>query len=310
MSDGAVVIVRPAFACGRLRAFNRLLVAAARAGADAVELAIDALPPAPEDLRLRVLNARGDPVALPAPELGVLRDETERAQWSAALRDTMPTVAGAEAWLDRLLPRPGEDAVAAALRTWPELLPGLRVRRRRPEDGTPSDEPTGILWLGARQRQTLADLGADPAALARGEGEETARYRPELRGEMAAAIEELREAAVGPLHRLRRLAEEVDPGLLGAWSRMERSLRRGADDFAGAVERSQDNHAGIRRARWHALAQALRPAGLPQEDGLSLLAAIVQFGLRPEQWRSHLERLRGATSSAPGKAPAALFLDC
>lgn len=312
MSARVTVVAAPAFAGGPLQTFNRLLLAAARApDPAAIELAFDEERGGEAEAPLRVLNAHGDPLGLPVPHRGVLRDERERALWRAALLDVMPpTLAGPDA-VERFLPRAGASRVEAALELWSILWPGLHVRVLQPGEAAPraSAEPK-LVWVGAHQRKALAELGVSAEQMVGGHEGAAARYRPQLQGELADATERLRGALDGPLGELRALAVEVDPTLLGAWSRMERAMRRGVEDFRTAAERCLDNHSSIRRTRWHAVAQALRPADGDQETGLSLLTAVAQFGLQTRRWAEYVEEVRARTSPQPSADRSLLFLEC
>jgi hypothetical protein len=315
MSARATVVASPAFAGGRLQTFNRLLLAAARGGGtDAVEFVLDEHRASERDLVLRVLNAHGDPVGLPAPHRGVIRDERERALWSAALLDVMPPTLAAAGAVETFLPRAGASLSEAATELWSILWPELRVRTIARGDAPAADDGGAaghaLVWIGAHQRKALDELGVSAEEIVSAGEDAAARYRPSLQGELAAGIESLRSALEGPLAELRPLAHEVDPTLVGAWSRMDRAMRRGVADFTVAAERCLDNHSGIRRSRWHAAAQALRPAEEPQESGMGLLAAVALFGLRTERRHEYVERLRQRTSLLACDSAAPLFLDC
>ncbi len=312
MSAAWVVRAAPGFAGGRLLTFNRLLRACARAGAaQRVILALDESLLRDEDLLLRVQNAYGDPLGLPAPHQGVFRDERERAMLAAAIRDMVTPAEGLAKMVNDFLPAPGASLTAAALELWPRLIPGLQARIATAEDraAAPEVEEPRIVWLGPHQRRALAELGLQPEEMLAQERAHAEMYRPELSGELAAALEQTDALWAAELARLKQLGQEVDSSLLGSWARMERTVRRGLSEFRASAERCLDNHAGIRRARWHQLYQALRPAGGPQEAGYSLLhaAAQLRIGLPadPAAW----ERWCQATRSATGNSASCLFLD-
>ncbi|MDA1259209.1 MAG: bacillithiol biosynthesis BshC [Planctomycetota bacterium] len=313
MKARTTVTAAPAFAGGRLQIFNRVLLAAARAGSlDEVELVFDENSASAQDLVLRVVNARGDPVGIPAPHRGIIRDERERGLWSAALRDVMPPTRLASEAVERFLPQPEVGLAEASVELWTGLLPGLKVRRiprGEPCEASISDD-VALVWVGEAQRRTLEELGVSAEEVTRAGEEVAARYRPALQGELADETQKMRGLMAAQLSQLRALALEVNPTLIGAWSRMERSMRRGFDDFTEAAERCLDNHSGIRRTRWHRVAQALRPADESQERGLSLLAAVALLGLNPELWRDYVGSLRNNTSGSACILEAPLFLDC
>lgn len=314
MSRVARVFAAPTFAGGRLRTFNRVVRAAARGSEDAcVTLLLLEDLRGEDDRALRVLNAHGDPIGLPLPSNGALGDARERALWRAALLDVMPPTASGPDAVERFLPAAGAEPLEAARALWSSLLPGVVVRAVRAGGEAPDAEPCDLpplVWIGAHQRRALDELGMTPQELVRPEAGEPERYRPELKGDLAEACEAWEASAEPALARLRGLTEEIEPSLLGAWSRLQRSHRRGLEEFRAAAERCLDNHAGIRRRRWHGLAQALRPAGRSQEDGLGILAAVAQFGLQPEKWRDYARIVRENTRKSPGGKPIPLFLDC
>jgi hypothetical protein len=312
MSAELVVRAAPGFAGGRLRLFNRLLMACARAGSpERVTLALDESLLREADLQLRVQNAYGDPLGLPAPHQGIFRDERERAMLAAAIRDMVTPVEGLTRIVNDFLPAPGVSMSEAALTLWPRLIPGLRVRGSTAADtetAAPELAPN-VVWLGPHQRRTLHDLGLQPEEMLAQERAQTEMYRPELSGELATVLEESEALWKAQLARLRQLGQEVDASLLGSWSRMDRTVQRGLREFRASAERCLDNHSGIRRARWHQLYQALRPAGEAQEEGYSLLHAAAQLRLQlplsPEIW----ERSCRATREWSGNPGQSLFLD-
>jgi len=311
MSAERVVRAAPGFAGGRLVTFNRLLRACARAGApERVTLALDETLLRDEDLLLRVQNAYGDPLGLPAPHQGAFRDERERAMLAAAIRDMVTPAEGLAKMVNDFLPAPGAGLTAAAIELWPRLIPGLRVRAATAADRAAAEDPTPpIVWLGPHQRRALADLGLQPEEMLAQERAHAEMYRPELSGELAAALEQSEALWAAQLARLKQVGQEVDSSLLGSWSRMERTVRRGLGEFRASAERCLDNHSGIRRARWHQLYQALRPAGASQEEGYSLLHGAAQLRLSlpaaPEKWEGWCQ----ATMAQAGNSASCLFLD-
>lgn len=312
MSAGFVVRAAPGFAGGRLRTFNRVLHACARAGsAEGATLELDESMLRDADLELRVQNAYGDPLGMPAPHHGIFRDERERAMLAAAIRDMVPPAEGLSKIVNDFLPQPGVGLIDAALDLWPRLVPGLRVKAAGPRSAhdLAADDGPAIVWLGPHQRRALDDLGLHPEEMLAQERAHAEIYRPELTGELATALEAAEVEWGTNLAKLRALAQEVDASLLGSWSRMDRTVRRGLQEFRASAERCLDNHSGIRRARWHQLYQALRPASETQEEGYSLLHAVAQFRLQlpatPDAW---VEWCR-ATSPRPSITGQSLFLE-
>ncbi len=311
MSAARVVRAAPGFAGGRLALLNRLLRACAAAGGPArVTLLLDERPAGDDDLVLRMQNAHGDPVGLPAPHRGEFRDTREREMFAAAVRDLALPAPGLGKMVKDFLPQPRTGLLAAAVELWPRLLPGLTVLRA--EDGAPADEGAPappLVWVGAPARRTLDDLGISARELLTIEREHSEKYRPALAGELASGLERADALWLEELGRLRALAAEVDPSLFGSWSRMERSVRRGLGEFRAAAERCLDNHAGIRRSRWHTLYQQLRPAGRAQEEGYSVLMGCGQIGIPVPIPAVLWQCLPEFTSAEPSDAPQILFLD-
>ena len=291
----------PSLAGGPLRHLNRLLHACARARAGSgppVELVLDDALSRERDRGLLLLNAFGDPVWLPGPRNGVFT-AAERAALAAAARGLMPPTAAAGAAIERLLPAPGADPLAAADDLWRGLLgaAGVRVRTRR------SGEPPAVdtlgaapaaTWFGARHLQLLRQLQLPPAAALA--GEEALRAAAGAR-QGGALLEETRAMSTALERHLRTLEDLVaaeDAGLLGTWSRLRRQTKRALAEFRARAERNARNRSGIRGARLHALAQALRPLDRPQEEHLGLLAAAALFGLDldrlPEAAAAFLDR--------------------
>lgn len=318
MSARIAVRAAPGFAGGGLRDFNRLAWACARAGgADRVTLRLEG--PGPAEPTLRLQNLHGDPVALPGPLRGIFHDERARAAFAAAALDALPPHPESAEIMNDFLPPAGATQPEAAAALLARLLPGLRVELA-PDSATGAserasahpaapEEPPRILWLSARARRACAEIGADPEQLAAAPAEAGERYRPQLRGELAEALARGDELWDAELERLRGIALEVDPGLLGAWSRLDRGVRKSLGDFRGAAERCLDNHAGIRRSRWHRLYQDLRPAGGWQDEGYSLLHLVLAHGLPFPLGAEFLGRMAKATMPEPGKTADSLILD-
>ncbi len=310
MSGARTVRAAAGFAGGGLRAFNQIALACVRAGGpERLDLVLH--EPGTSEPLLRVQNAHGDPVGLPGPRDGIFRDARERELFAAAVRDTVAPMQGLHALVEKFLPRPGLAPADAAVELLPRLLPGLRARAASLDDPPPREDESEprLVWLGERLRRHCAELGIRPEELLGDARADAELYRPELSGELADALERNEERWGEDLDRLRALALEVDAGLLGAWSRMERTVRRGLAEFRGASERCLDNHAGIRRSRWHHLYQALRPMGLPQDEGYSLLHAPIALGMRFPWEAAAWERLTERTRSGTSEGPNFLLLD-
>ncbi|TAH37157.1 MAG: hypothetical protein EYC70_09260 [Planctomycetota bacterium] len=305
MSDVAVVHA-PALAGGPLRLLNRVLQACGEACARSLEqgrpwravLVLDDGLTRQRDRALLLLNAFGDPVVLAGPGNGVYSAE-ERAAVAAAAHDLMPPTAEAAAVIERLLPAPGADPVAAAADLWRALLrdAGLHVRTLRPGEaageapaavigdapaewsGTERVAPREATWFAPRHLQLLRQLQLPPSAALAGETMLRAAATP---AEGGAVLQQARSLAAELDRRLGALEAAVaedDPSLLGTGARLRRQTRAAVKDFLLRAERNARNRRGIRGARLHALAQALRPLDQAQEDHIGLLCAAALFRL-------------------------------
>jgi hypothetical protein len=301
----------PAFAGGRLLWWNRVLRAHAAhlAGGPEPLLLLDPSQLREADLRVDIVNANGDVVRLPAPEGGAFLDARARQAFSDALEDQLPPTAQQRGVVARLLPMPGVSLMDHALALWPTLFPGLRVRaadsrggaEERGADGAgavdTAPDATGWTWFGEVHRRTMRELGIDAELAAQGEAALVAAIGIPLEGSLGESVGRFRETVESECAGLRPLAEAVDPQLLGAWRRMRREIRSALLAFARSADRSGRNRAGLRGARLHQLAQGLRPLDLPQEEGLSLLAAASLFQLEIADADRYATRL-GAGGSA------------
>lgn len=317
MTDPVVLRQPPAFAGGHLLWWNRVLRARAEhlAGGPEPLLLLDPSLLRETDLRVDIINVNGDVVRLPAPEGGAFLDARARQAFADALEDQMPPTAQQREVVARLLPMPGVTPMEHALELWPCLFPGLRVAAADTPGGAegraagspePADEApatTGWTWFGEVHRRAMRELGIDAKLAAGGEAALVAAIGIPLEGSLGEGVERFRETLDGECARLRPLAEAVDPQLLGAWRRMRRDLRNALQAFARSADRNGRNRAGLRGARIHQLAQGLRPLDLPQEEGLSLLAAASLFQL------DIANADRYATSLGAGGSAESLWLD-
>jgi len=296
---GGTLVVRhaPALAGGPLRILNGALSALAEArrrGAGwAAELVLDEALLQPDDRKLLLLNAQGNPVKLAGPENGRFDPEGREALARAAVDAMPPTAESAEA-VDRLMPAAGDDPLEAELRLWTSLLgnAGLRVSGRR-HDATPAEDDSGsgrepwrapeATWLGPRHLQALQQFGVDPRVALEGEKALKKALTPPPPVKLAAELERLQEQSRERMDALEAAVREEEPRLYGAWCQLRRETSRGVSGFARRVDRSLRNRDGIRGARLRMLAQGLRPHDLPQQDGLGLMAAAALFGLDLDQ---------------------------
>lgn len=284
------IVVSPGCLGGRLRTYNLILCAlqarhdSQSAGSSGPEptLVLDENLFGPRDLRLPVQNAHGDVVAMDIPDHGKF-SHGSRAAFENALRDTVPLTAEVETTLAKLLPPALMTPLEAAQEFWGATFPKLaqEVVLRGAPSPPPTKRSTGITWGSARHFQTIKDLGLTPEQALEGEAACLARLIPVPSGELGVLTERLRESTEQHLAEAKPLAAQVDPSLVGAWARLRRNLRDSLDEFAERADRCGRNRGGIRRTRLHALAQALRPQGGTQEDGISLFSAMASFQLDP-----------------------------
>ncbi len=281
-------VTSPGFGGGRLKLFNRLFVdfAEFRAGrlSQRPFLVLDENLFGADDLRFPVQNAHGDVVFLEVPDHGKL-GHGSRIAFRNALCDTMPPTAELEQAIDFLLPPPLQSPLEAAKELWQRLFPDLEIeviRRGAPSAGA-SWPLSGITWASARHFQTMRELRLSEELVLAGEEACLKSLVPVPAGELGEKLQELRQGAEEALQQLKPLAADVDPSLVGAWVRLRRNLRQELDDFAERADRCGRNRSGIRRARLHALAQALRPHGQAQETHLSLCTAMASFQLDVRQ---------------------------
>lgn len=287
MTFPETLVVTPGCVGGRLRTFNLILsafhVAAGQGkGVSSPTLILDENLFGAQDLRLPIQNAHGDVVSLEVPDHGKF-GHGSRAAFENALRDTLPQTGEVSDALDALLPPALQTPLEAATTLWSRCFPKLQIETvRRGAPSPPATELlTGITWGSARHFITLKDLGLKPEHVLEGESACLERLVPVPAGELGEITEQLRESVEGQLLAAKKVAAEVDPSLVGAWVRLRRILREALDTFAERADRCGRNRGGIRRARLHGLAQALRPHGGPQETGLSLLSAAASFPLEP-----------------------------
>ena len=248
------------------------------------------------DLRLPVQNAHGDVVALEIPDHGNF-SHASRAAFENALLDTVPQTAEVEQTLATLLPPALMSPSEAAQGFWASTFPGMEIEvvRRGAPSPPCTKESTGISWGSARHFQTIQDLGLTPEQALEGEAACLARLVPIPAGELGVLTERLRESTEQHLREAKPIAAKVDPSLVGAWARLRRNLRESLDEFAERADRCGRNRSGIRRTRLHALAQALRPQGGPQEDGMSLFSAMASFQLDPQKNATQLTSFEGCS---------------
>lgn len=233
-----------------------------------------------KDLRLPVQNVHGDVVALDVPDLGKF-SHGSRASFKNALLDTAPQTAEVDQAIATLLPPALMTPLEAAQKLWEAAFPdlGQEVVRRGAPSPPPTKDLTGITWGSARHFQTIKDLGLTQEQALEGEAACLARLVPIPAGELGVVTEQLRASTELHLKQAKSLSAQVDPSLIGAWARLRRNLRESLDEFSERADRCGKNRGGIRRTRLHALAQALRPQGARQEEGLSLFTAMASYQL-------------------------------
>jgi hypothetical protein len=301
--DGAspVVVHAPGFAGGRLLLWNQLLravaVAQAPGPAAQVRLILDDNLTTRRDLRLPVQNDYGDVVHIEIPDHGKLGCGS-RIALAEALLDSLPPTAELQPALDLVLPEALQTPLEAARDLWSRLFPQIHIETIR--RGAPSPpraqeiatRPTGITWLSARHQAAQKELGLSTEALMAGEAVCKQALPALPAGELGEALEKYLEEHGKHLEKLKRLAEEVDVSLVGAWLRMRRDVCGSLEEFAERADRCGRNRVGIRNARLHALAQAVRPHDNAQESGLSFLSAIASYQLNWQDFSGYLTTLK------------------
>ncbi len=300
----------PSLAGGPLRLLNGVLwtLAEARrrgAGWRAV-LELDESLLRPQDRKLLLLSAQGNPVKLPGPENGRF-DPAGRAALAAAAVDAMPPTAEAAQVVDRLLPAAGLEPLEAELKLWRELLGGAGlevVGRSAAEAGAAgaaerADDPEAleypeITWYGVRHLQALQQFGADPAIALEGETRLKKALTPPAPVKLAAELERLQEQTAARVEALEGAVREEEPRLYGSWCRLRRDSQRAVQGFVRQVERSLRNRDGIRGSRLRALCQGLRPYDGPQQEGLGLMTAAASFQLELDRLDAAIPSLESA----------------
>ncbi|MFK5955625.1 MAG: bacillithiol biosynthesis BshC [Planctomycetota bacterium] len=282
-SSSPTVVITPGFAGGRLRSFNLILCALQaniHEGGTEVHLVLDENLFGKDDLRYPVQNAHGDVVYLDIPDHGKL-SHGSRAAFRNALADTLPATADCERAMDDLLPKALATPLEAAHTFWADVFPNLSietVRRGAPAPPTTMESPN-ITWGSARHFQTIKELGLELAWIFDSERRCLQELVPVPAGALGAATETLRTTIETQLQAVKKLSADVDPNLIGAWSRLRRNMREDMDQFANRADRCGSSRSGIQRQRVHSLTQALRPHDKVQEENLALISAVASFQL-------------------------------
>jgi hypothetical protein len=277
------IVVTPGFAGGRLKTFNLLLCAlhsSQKIGAGQVRLVLNENLFGKEDLRFPIQNAHGDVVYLDVPDHGQL-SHGSRAAFQNALGDSLPPTAEGEAAIAHMLPAPLATPLEAAQKFWADVFPGLSIEaipRGAPSPLATTESP-GITWGSARHFQTIKELGLSLPWIFESERRCLQELVPVPAGALGEATEGLRKAVAAHLAEVKKLSADVDPNLIGAWSRLRRKMRDDLNQFAERADRCGGSRSGIQRQRVHALTQALRPHDLAQEEHLSLMSAATSFQL-------------------------------
>lgn len=281
-SPGSIV-VSPGFAGGHLKTFNQILCAffAKQGGAtEEIHLVLDENLFCKQDLRFPVQNAHGDVVYLEVPDHGKL-SHGSRAAFKNALQDSLPPTSEGEAAIAHMLPKAMATPMEAAQEFWADVFPDLSIELivRGAPSPVSSRESPGITWGSARHFQTIKELGLDLKWVFESEQRCMKELVPIPAGALGEATENLREAMAIQLSAVKKASADVDPNLIGAWSRLRRNMREDLDQFAERADRCGSSRSGIQRQRVHALTQALRPHDRPQEDNLTLMSAANSFQL-------------------------------
>lgn len=277
------VVVSPGFAGGRLKTFNLILCALQTNQVQRQKeacLVLDENLFNKQDLRFPVQNAHGDVVYLEVPDHGKL-SHASRVAYQNALADSLPETLEGQAAIAHMLPPALATPLEAAVEFWTGVFPNLSIETVKRGDTSPgpSSGGPGITWGSARHFHTIKELGLELAWIFESEARCHEELIPVPAGALGEATLALREAMSEHLSAVKERSADVDPNLIGAWSRLRRNMREDLDQFAAKAERCGNSRHGILRHRVHALAQALRPHDLPQEDHLSLMSAATSFQL-------------------------------
>ncbi|MDA0667334.1 MAG: hypothetical protein O3A95_03985 [Planctomycetota bacterium] len=277
------IVVTPGFSGGRLKTFNLILCAiqaSLKSGAEPAHLVLNENLFGKEDLRFPIQNAHGDVVYLDVPDHGKL-SHGSRVAFQNALTDSLPPTAEGKAAIAHMLPAALATPLEAAQVFWADVFPSLSietVRRGAPSPHSTAESP-GITWGSARHFQTIKELGLSLQWIFESERRCMQELVPVPAGALGEATENLREALADHLAIVKKVSADVDPNLIGAWSRLRRNMRDDLDQFAERADRCGNSRSGIQRQRVHALTQALRPHDLAQEEHLTLMSAATSFQL-------------------------------
>ena len=247
-----------------------------------------------QDLRFPIQNAHGDVVYLEVPDHGKL-SHGSRVAFQNALTDSLPETLEGKAAIAHMLPPALATPLEAANNFWADVFPDLSIERVK--RGAPAPNPSlqnpGITWGSARHFHTIKELGLELAWIFEGEARCHQEMVPVPAGALGEATDALRAAMSEHLSVVKKRSADVDPNLIGAWSRLRRNMREDLDQFAAKAERCGSGRHGILRHRVHALTQALRPHDLPQEDHLSLISAATSFQLHYQDQKRCITSLLG-----------------
>lgn len=321
MSDSASLrlVCAPGFAGGRLRHWNQalwLLVEARRRGPGCqAELIFDARKLTRADLDLSLLNLHGDPVRLAGPPQGILADAEQRQSFLARALDHLPLDEQRRDLLEHFLPLPQESLLEASVRLFREFTQplGLVVSAREAGSTSPAPEEHAwtpgpeITWLSARHLLALRRLGLQPRDGLAGEANLRRAATPQDGNPVLDSLGQLESVVASQVQQLQAAVEDQEPRLQGSWLRLRRDARRATTRFRRAAARSLRNRDGIRGSQLHALAQGLRPADGPQQDGLSLAFASSAFGLDPTRGEEALNALAASNTQGPALVSCADF---
>ena len=161
---------------------------------------------------------------------------------------------------------PGETAyLAQAAAVYPLLGVAAPWTALRPQ----------VLVFDARQREQLAELGADLPELLFSPEKIASRLAVRAGGGFVA---ERRAAAEQLLEGLRAPALALDPGLEKPWTKTRDTLLGALDAFAAKVEAAAARRGGVAQQRFDHLRQATRPGGGLQERVLSTAWFAGRYG--------------------------------
>ena len=265
---------------GNLRQFNQVLWLLHNAGTDA---RIQLTQPDESEPKLNLLDANGHVFELPLPKTAFSSEKARNGLIQVAL-NRMASGSDVETTLRQMLPKVGQTQYQAATEWWQERL-GVCIGKAK-EWLDPEKMPQ-VVWISNRLQRSVTELGIDLADALQGEADLVARSAQPAARQIPNITCEMGAEFKIALAKLRAQIEQEAPSLYGHFTRLKRAGNRAIMDFQKSTDRYYRNHKGIRENRLRLLAQALRPNGKAQQDGISLIYAMALFHLSPQRFVKH-----------------------